>query len=120
MKLKFIPPAFQNLREWCDAPGHVYIGRAGVVFVPSETDSARKERYPKRNSIWANPFKVGKQWTRAQVVSKYKLYIEERIKSDPKTYDLGQLHGKTLGCWCHPEACHGHVLQNLINETYGS
>ena len=61
VKVKFIRPAFQNLREWCDAPGHVYIGRAGVVFVPSEADSTRKERYPKRNSIWANPFKVGKQ-----------------------------------------------------------
>ena len=58
VKVKFIRPAFRNLREWCDAPGHVYIGRAGVVFVPSEADSGRKERYPKRNSIWANPFKV--------------------------------------------------------------
>ena len=58
VKVKYIRPAFQNLRKWCEEPNNVYIGRSGVVFVPSESDSTRKERYPKRNSIWANPFKV--------------------------------------------------------------
>lgn len=118
VKVKFIRPGFQNLRQWCEAVNHVYIGRAGVVFVPNQSDTTRKERYPKRNSIWANPFKVGKQRTRHEAVRQYRVYIEEKIKTDPATYDLSLLRGKTLGCWCHPEACHGHVLKRLVDEKF--
>jgi len=24
--------------------------------------------------------------------------------------------GQTLGCWCHPKACHGDVLKRLREE----
>ena len=27
-----------------------------------------------------------------------------------------ELDGKVLGCWCHPQPCHGHTLIQLINE----
>lgn len=30
--------------------------------------------------------------------------------------DLHELRGKTLGCWCHPEPCHGDVLCRLVRE----
>lgn len=30
---------------------------------------------------------------------------------------LSQLKGKILGCWCTPEACHGDVLVEMINES---
>jgi hypothetical protein len=25
--------------------------------------------------------------------------------------------GKVLGCWCYPDACHGNVLLEIINES---
>jgi len=28
----------------------------------------------------------------------------------------GELVGKALGCWCHPEWCHGHVLVEALRE----
>ena len=29
---------------------------------------------------------------------------------------LPELKGKSLGCWCKPEACHGDVLVRLLAE----
>ena len=30
---------------------------------------------------------------------------------------LGELEGKTLGCWCKPDqACHGDILIELLKE----
>ena len=29
---------------------------------------------------------------------------------------LLKLKGKNLGCWCHPEACHGDILIKLIDK----
>lgn len=36
----------------------------------------------------------------------------EKITKD----DLLKLNGKTLGCWCKPDACHGDILIELINS----
>lgn len=33
--------------------------------------------------------------------------------------ELLSMRGKSLGCWCHPEACHGDVLVELM-EVYGA
>ena len=29
---------------------------------------------------------------------------------------LIELEGKVLGCWCHPEPCHGDILVKLLRE----
>lgn len=29
---------------------------------------------------------------------------------------LHELGGKTLGCWCRPEDCHGDILLKLLKE----
>ena len=145
------PLGFENLAAWMQATtspltssgkelgsnNHVYIGRAGVVFVEGE-------RFPKQASILANPFKITTKatakkkgapesgtnksaptaigagdktpttGTRAEVISQYRSYALKRIQVDPKfRAAVKDLRGKTLGCWCKPEACHGDVLVEL-------
>eukprot|EP00591_Stephanopyxis_turris_P014238 CAMPEP_0195542382 /NCGR_PEP_ID=MMETSP0794_2-20130614/51576_1 /TAXON_ID=515487 /ORGANISM="Stephanopyxis turris, Strain CCMP 815" /LENGTH=230 /DNA_ID=CAMNT_0040676515 /DNA_START=394 /DNA_END=1082 /DNA_ORIENTATION=- len=107
-KVKYIRPKYKNLEDWCNDSNNIYIGRAGVVFV-------NKIRFPKKSSIWCNPFKITLTSTREEVVEQYETYIKEKILSDPKTYDLRMLRGKNLGCWCCPELCHGDVLAKLVN-----
>ena len=59
VKVAFIRPlGFDNLKEWCESEENVYLGRKGVVFI--KKDDGTKERYPKQDSKWCNPFKVGK------------------------------------------------------------
>lgn len=69
--------------------------------------------YIGRPSIWGNPFTIGKDGTREEVIQKYR----EWILTQPKLLNsLYLLKGKILGCWCKPEACHGDVLEELIRE----
>lgn len=70
--------------------------------------------YIGRPNKWGNPFSIGKDGTREEVIIKY----EEWIRNNPELLkDLHELKGKTLGCWCSPKACHGDVLINLIKES---
>jgi hypothetical protein len=67
----------------------------------------------KAGSPFANPFKIGVDGTRDEVIKKY----EDYIRSRPDLLELiPSLEGKVLGCWCKPKRCHGDVLVKLINE----
>ena len=117
VKVKYIRPQYKNLREWIEDPNNVYIGRKGIVFV--ETDQG-KERFPKQDSIWANPFKLKKGATkkdRLLSIKAYKKYIVEKLEKGEITYaQLKKLKGKNLGCWCKGDynECHGDVLVELL------
>lgn len=66
-----------------------------------------------RPSLWGNPFKVGRDGTREEVIEKYREYV----KSDPSLMALlPELRGKRLGCYCAPGPCHGEILVELLEE----
>lgn len=65
-----------------------------------------------RPSQWANPYHVGVDGTRDQVVQKYREWV---IRQPRLLRDLRGLRGKTLGCACAPLACHGDVLAALAD-----
>lgn len=109
VKVAHIRPAYRNLKEWTSDEKNVYIGRRGVVFVDAV-------RFPKSDSIWANPFKVGKEYTREESIRRYEEYIREKLERENLWHLLENLRGKCLGCWCKPEACHGDVLLKLLEE----
>ena len=108
VSVKHIRPAYANLADWCLEPKHVYIGRAGVVFIEGQ-------RYPKRPSLFANPFKVGRDGTREEVLEKYEVLMRQRLTMAPNL--LRELEGKTLGCWCKAAACHGDVRIKLMSKS---
>jgi hypothetical protein len=66
-----------------------------------------------RPSKWGNPFKVGVDGTRNDVILKYREYI---IGNTELYNDLAELEGKTLGCYCKPKSCHGDMLVELCNN----
>ena len=68
--------------------------------------------YIGRPSKWGNPFSIGKDGTRKEVIEKYEKYI---LENEELMNDLHELEGKILGCWCKPKACHGDVLVKLVN-----
>lgn len=111
VKVSNIRPNYENLKEWMDDENNVYIGRKGIVFIDNQ-------RFPKEDSIWANPFKIDKNNTREQVIDKYRNYITDKIKNENLTDELLKLKNKNLGCWCHPQKCHGDVLVDLLNSQF--
>jgi hypothetical protein len=109
VKVMHIRPKYNNLKEWMADTNNVYIGRRGVVFVDGQ-------RYPAEDSVWANPFKVGKEYTREEAIRAYETHIRAKIERMNLWDQLDALRGKHLGCWCAPDACHGDVIAKLLAE----
>ena len=65
---------------------------------------ARYDVYVGRPSRWGNPFAIGRDGSREDVIARY----EQWLLAQPELVAaLPELAGKTLGCWCAPRACHG-------------
>jgi len=93
---------YDSLEDWLSNPNSVYIGRH-LVYVKGTF-----------NSKWRNPFPV-KRLGREECIKAYREYILAK----PELLDsLVELRGKTLGCWCHPECCHGDVLIELLGQKF--
>lgn len=71
--------------------------------------------YIGRGSKWGNPFVIGKDGSREEVVEKYREYL---LSKPELLSDLGELRGKVLGCWCHPKLCHGDVLVEILKKNF--
>ena len=69
--------------------------------------------YIGRPSKWGNPFVIGKDGTRKEVIQKYRDWI---VKQPELMNSLGELSGKVLGCWCEGLPCHGDVLVELVKN----
>ena len=71
------------------------------------------------DSIWANPYKVGKDGNLDQVIASYREYV---LNNNFLISQLHTLSGKSLGCWCKGkkgrEKCHGDVLVELFNRYF--
>jgi hypothetical protein len=75
--------------------------------------------YIGRPSKWGNPFKLADELNagdeaRELCLAKYRTWI---LLQPELLAALGELRGKTLGCWCAPKACHGDVLARLADEV---
>ncbi len=88
-------------------PDIVYIGRGWKKWNPSP---------------FGNPFRMGRDGDRREVIEKYRRWLWEQIKN--KSYVHRELmrlverykEGEAilLGCWCYPNACHGDVIKRAI------
>lgn len=68
--------------------------------------------YIGRPGTWGNPFVIGKDGTREEVIAKYEAWFMKSVMLSR----IGELKGKRLGCFCKPLACHGDVLAKLANQ----
>lgn len=76
--------------------------------------------YIGRPSPYGNPFKVGKDGTRGEVIKKYAdwFYSDKPEAIELREKAKSKLKGKVLGCWCKPKACHGDVLADFVNGLF--
>jgi hypothetical protein len=101
-------------------------------IIPSRTFSHCASHATVRNSgvrsatrcFSINPFRIGPDGTRDEVIEKYKEWI---VRGDGRHLlrNLGELEGRTLGCFCAPKGgvtehdplvCHGQVLLKLLEH----
>jgi len=70
--------------------------------------------YIGRPGKWGNPFEIGKDGTREEVIEKYRVWIMTQPQLLARVKDL---KGKVLGCFCKPLACHGDILAELADAA---
>ena len=70
--------------------------------------------YIGRPSKWGNPYTIGPDGTRPEVLQKYKQWL---LEGEGRDLDISELRGKRLGCYCHPKACHGDLLAYIANHS---
>ena len=73
-----------------------------------------------RMSRLGNPYRIGKDGNRKEVIAKYRKYLWRCIKGKNEVYKelikLSYMDNNTrLGCWCKPKACHGDIIVKAIN-----
>lgn len=76
----------------------------------------KKQRYDVyigRPGPFGNPFVIGKDGDRNEVIRKFEEYL---LKDEALMAKVKQLKGKVLGCFCSPQKCHGDVLAKYANE----
>lgn len=78
--------------------------------------------YIGRPSKWGNPYSHLKGTSapygasnREAAVLAYRLWIHLPENANLLEAAKTELRGKVLGCWCHPQACHGDVLAEIAN-----
>ncbi len=70
--------------------------------------------YIGRPSIFGNPYIVGIDGSRTEVIEKYRRYLA--LNTSLREEVIKQLKGKDLVCWCSPKQCHGDVLIDIANN----
>ena len=69
--------------------------------------------YVGRPSKWDNPFEIGRDGTREQVIARHRTWLCDQPML---LAALHELKGRDLVYWCAPLACHANTLREMANE----
>jgi len=77
-------------------------------------------------SVLGNPFRIGVDGDREEVIRKYREWLYKRLETDPQVQsaimdivrmlDRGEL--VRLGCWCAPLPCHAEVIKEVVLASW--
>jgi hypothetical protein len=71
--------------------------------------------YVGRPTKWGNPYVLGKDGNREEVLQKYKEYMSSSGATELWREARKELKGKDLVCWCAPKSCHADILLEIAN-----
>lgn len=87
-----------------------------LVKVVNIDKDEKYDIYIGRGSTWGNPYAIGVDGDRDEVIRKFSYDFDRGFLNFTKG-DLMTLRGKRLGCHCKPSSCHGDVLASYVNST---
>lgn len=71
--------------------------------------------YVGRPSPFGNPFVIGRDGSREDVIRKYEAWLMAQPGLVARAKE--ELRGRDLVCWCAPRACHADVLMKIANTV---
>lgn len=76
------------------------------------------DTYVGRTTPFGNPYRIGPDGTRDEVIAKFRSYFYEKLRADHHfAQRVYALRGKVLGCHCAPNPCHGQVIAEWIESV---
>ena len=94
-----------------------------VIFIENKSTYSGTGIYAGRPSILGNPFSIGDDGTRTDVINKFKIYFYQRLESDLafkkkllELVDMSATQDLHLICWCAPKQCHTEVIKEFIES----
>jgi len=110
---------YQDFKEWIETEGNVYTGFAGESYYVDPDDKTNLKCFKFKGSKWKNPYS-----SIPDVKMSLLLYVKHLFRSD-LIYDINELKGKNLGCFCHSPReewskpkCNNQILVDLLNRYY--
>jgi hypothetical protein len=80
------------------------------------TEIPEGSKFVGRGSRWGNPFEV-EVYGRDECIELYRKHITKCIEKLPNKYNLSELKGRDLYCYCKlDENCHGDLLLQMANN----
>jgi len=70
--------------------------------------------YIGRPSMFGNPYEIGKDGDRKQVINKYRSWFYKKLENKWFHDRVLELIDKKIGCWCSPLECHGDVIVEYL------
>lgn len=84
------------------------------VYNKRDRNCPKEAIYVGRPTKWGNPYKIGPDGDRDEVINKYRVWLATQIVGH--RLDLAELKGKDLVCWCAPKPCHADILLKVANK----
>ena len=81
------------------------------------------DEYVGRGSTVGNPFEVGVDGAKAEVIEKYRLHFNKKIRKQRFRNRVEAMRGKRLGCFCRPREgfqgrllCHAQIIWGYLEN----
>lgn len=75
--------------------------------------------YIGRGSKYGNPYRIGIDGNRDDVIRKYEDHLNQMLDDGTITVEeLSDMYGFNLVCFCKPLPCHGDILIRYIKASY--
>lgn len=84
------------------------------VWNINNPECPKNATYIGRPSPAGNPFVIGKDGTRSEVIDKFREYFY--ANEELMEWSRENLRGKDLACFCKPNACHGDIILEYVNS----
>lgn len=97
-------------------PGAMLAAASPTTQVVNKKRGEAYDVYIGRGSPFGNPFVIGRDGDRLDVIRKYRSYFHAKLRTEPEfVHQVEALRGKRLGCFCKPAACHGDVIAEHLD-----
>lgn len=117
VKATSLRPQYSDLEHFLSNKKNVLVCRRGRVWITNR-ETGEKHIFSWPDSPWANPYKVGDEYTLEEALVLYETRLNALLSDAQKRNEFMRLlQAENIGCFCAEEArCHRDVIVAKLRE----